>query len=109
MNGDTLDLLLATPTTIYDESGVEAGSITLNPDGSYTFDPAPNTTEQGETVTTPLLANDSDPDEDALTVTTASGLDMSGNPITLTTTPQDIYDENGVLAGQATMMMQVLG
>jgi len=54
-------------------------------------------------VTTPLLANDSDPDEDALTVTTASGLDMSGNPITLTTTPQDIYDENGVLAGQANL------
>ena len=62
-----------------------------------------NTTEQGETVTTPLLANDSDPDADPLSVTTASGLDPTGSPVALTTTPQDIYDENGVLAGQASL------
>ncbi len=62
-----------------------------------------NTTEQGATVTTPILANDSDPDNDVLSLVGAFGFDMNGDSIALTTTPQDVYDENGVLAGQASI------
>ncbi len=62
-----------------------------------------NTTEQGATVTTPILANDSDPDGDALSIIGAFGFDMNGDSIALTTTPQNVYDENGVLAGQASI------
>ncbi len=138
-----------TPTPIYDEAGTLAGTIAINPDGSYTFTPDAgyngsvpveyviedstgatdeatldidvigtpdpdandppvanddtNTTEQGATVTSSLLGNDNDPDGDMLTVTGATGLDATGNPVPLTATPQDVYDENGVLAGQSSI------
>ncbi|WP_304421311.1 Ig-like domain-containing protein, partial [Profundicola chukchiensis] len=62
-----------------------------------------NTVQQGGTVTSNILSNDSDPDGDSLTVFQATGRDISGNSVTLTGTPQDVYDENGVLAGQASI------
>ncbi len=53
------------------------------------------TVEQGDTgVEVPLLTNDSDVDGDALSVTEVKGLDVSGNPITLTTSDQDVYAED---------------
>ena len=33
-----------TPTSVYDENGVLAGTIAINPDGSYDYDPAPTFT-----------------------------------------------------------------
>lgn len=41
-NGDEQPLTLGTATEIYDENGNKAGSLTLNPDGSYTFVPEPD-------------------------------------------------------------------
>jgi len=38
-NGNEQDLILGTPTPIYDENGDLAGEITLNSDGTYTFIP----------------------------------------------------------------------
>ena len=62
-----------------------------------------NTTEQGVTVTSNILANDRDVDGDVLSVTTATGLDIAGAAFTLTTTPTNIYDATNALAGQASI------
>ncbi|MDG4947073.1 Ig-like domain-containing protein, partial [Weeksellaceae bacterium KMM 9713] len=62
-----------------------------------------NTVQQGGTVTSNILSNDSDPDGDILTVFQATGRDINGDSVTLTGTAQDVYDENGVLAGQASI------
>ena len=142
-----------TPTNVYDENGLLAGTIAINPDGSYDFDPAPtftgevpvdyvvvdengatdtatlaievlpsddptqndppvanddtNSTEQDVNVAGNVIApNDSDPEGDALTVTAAladtDGDGMVDDVLTVGT-PTDIYDENGVLAGEMTL------
>ncbi len=142
-----------TPTAIYDENGTLAGTIALNTDGTYTYDPEPtftgdvpvdyivvdengatdpatldidvipandpaqneppvanddtNTTELDTNVSGNVIdPNDSDPDEDALTITSAladtDGDGIVDDPLTLGT-PTDIYDENGTLAGSMTL------
>ncbi|WP_162179429.1 Ig-like domain-containing protein [Polaribacter sp. Hel1_85] len=63
-----------------------------------------NSVEAGETVTSTILSNDSDLDGDTLTVSEATGLSSTGTTFLLTTTSQDVYDENGVLAGQASLV-----
>ena len=62
-----------------------------------------NTTEQGETVTTILLANDHDADKNELTVESATALDQNGNTIELDTgiLVQEVYTAGGILAGLA--------
>lgn len=64
-----------------------------------------NTVKQGGTVTTNVLANDGDPNGDPLTVkpNSMTGLSATGTPVVLTSTPQNVYDANGVLAGQASI------
>lgn len=151
-SGAVTNLPLATATDIYDENGTLAGTIKLNADGSYDFDPAinytgtapveyimmddngnaatdaalltiivlpnattdgsnndviaqddTNTVEPGETVRNSVLENDSDPDGDGITMVSATASDGQGGTITLTGAGQDIYDENNVLAGQASI------
>ena len=62
-----------------------------------------NTTEQGETVTTIVLANDHDADKNKLTVQSAIALDVNGNEIELDTgiLVQEVYTADGILAGLA--------
>gem|GEM_PF-3100533 len=73
-SGNETTLPLDTPTTIYDEDGNLAGEITLNSDGTYTFDPEP-----GFTGDVPVDYTIEDPDglsDDAtltITVTPDSG------------------------------------
>ena len=67
-----------------------------------------NTTDQDVNVSGNVIdANDTDPDtpQDDLVVTAATGLDMNGDPVTITPggAAVDIYDENGVLAGSITL------
>ena len=149
--------LNGTPTSIYDENGVLAGTIAMMPDGSYTFDPEPtftgdvpveyvvedvngatdtatldidvlpaddptqndppvanddtNTTEMDTNVSANVIdPNDSDPEGDALTVTTiladTDGDGVVDDPVTLSaTTPVYGTDEDGntVLAGTITL------
>ncbi len=53
------------------------------------------TVEQGQTATVPVLANDSDPDGDNLTVKEVKGLDSSGQPtVSLDDTNKDVYVED---------------
>lgn len=49
INGDSQNLLLSTPTNIYDINGNEAGVVTLNLNGSYSFIP-----ENGFTGSVPI-------------------------------------------------------
>lgn len=150
-SGIQTNLPFGMATNIY--NGITlAGSMTLNPDGSYDFSPATNytgiveidyiaiddnsnpatdgatltieilpdpttdgtnngvvaqddtnTVEQGGTVTSVVLTNDSDPDGDIINVTGATASDGSGGTVALTSTLQDIYDADGVLAGQASL------
>ncbi|MDG4947016.1 Ig-like domain-containing protein [Weeksellaceae bacterium KMM 9713] len=62
-----------------------------------------NTITQGGTVTSNVMANDSDPDGDTLTVTNATGSDINGDPVVLNGTLQDVYDAYGEFAGQASI------
>lgn len=62
-----------------------------------------NKVRAGSTVSNKVLANDHDIDGDAITVTAATGRSATGTPITLTSTPVAIYDENNVLAGMASI------
>ena len=134
---------LGTPTAI------TGGTITINANGSYTFEPAAGfegtvpvigytaidagnsssstagllievispveasgnndpialpltaTVIQSQSITIRPLTNSSDLDGDALTVTEVSGLASNGNPLILSSTPQNVYNTSGVLAGQA--------
>ena len=62
-----------------------------------------NRAEQGQTITSKILSNDADPEGQTITVISATGLTSSGSAITLTSTPQNVYDANGVLAGKASI------
>ena len=62
------------------------------------------TVKQGQSVTVKPLANDSDPDGDAISVTNIIGRNSTGGALTLTSTPQNVYDANNVLAGQASIV-----
>lgn len=135
-----------TPTPVYDQTGVLAGTLAINSTGTYTFVPETgytgsvamtytvsdshgataqadlrikvlpeatatgnppiavndeNTVKAGGTVTTHVMANDSDIDGDVISVSAATGLDATGNPINLTSSFKAVYDENKVLAGTA--------
>ncbi|NLA23838.1 MAG: cadherin-like domain-containing protein, partial [Bacteroidales bacterium] len=62
------------------------------------------TVEIGETAVVNILANDSDPDGDIISLVGVSGLDASGNSIPISTnsaSPTAVYDANGVYAGTA--------
>ena len=60
------------------------------------------TIQQGLSVTVKPLANDSDPDKDALSVTSVTAKGSGNNTVTLTTSNQNIYDPTGTtVIGQA--------
>ncbi|MGC3979509.1 MAG: Ig-like domain-containing protein [Paludibacteraceae bacterium] len=62
------------------------------------------TVENGETATVKVLANDSDPDGNTLSVTSVTGLNISGSTVTLSTnsaSPTTVYDASNVSAGTA--------
>ena len=99
--------------TISDNNGVSNTatlSVTVVPPTSpLTNDPpvANNdtyTSEQGQTATVNVLSNDSDPDGNTLTVTSATGLDNTGLAVTLSTnstSPTNVYNASNTLAGTA--------
>ncbi len=68
-----------------------------------TANPVTATAEHGETITLNPLTACSDLDGNTLTVTSISGLNSSGNPLTLTGTPQNVYNAGGQLVGQASI------
>ncbi len=62
------------------------------------------TVEQGQTATVKVLANDSDPDGNTLTVTSVTGLNSTGAAVTLSTSsgsPTSVYNASGTPAGTA--------
>lgn len=59
------------------------------------------TVEDGQTATVHILANDSDPDGDTLSVTSVTAIGTGGTAITLTGTAQTVYDAEGFEAGTA--------
>ncbi len=98
----------ATDTAILDIKVLPNPSSGNNPpiaqDDTYTV-------EQGDTnVEVPLLENDSDIDGHTLSVIEVKGLDVSGNPITLTASEQNVYAEDPnnpgafILAGTAKLV-----
>ncbi len=52
------------------------------------------TVEKGQTAEVYILSNDSDPDQDELSVTKVTAKDSNGNTIDLTDTDQDVYVED---------------
>jgi len=62
-----------------------------------------NTVEQGETVTSFVTVNDIDPDGNSNTAITATASNGWGSLVTLGSTPEDIYNTDTELAGQASI------
>ena len=61
------------------------------------------TVKQGTSVTVNPLTNDTDPDGTIPTVTGITALNSTGGAISLTTTPVNVYNASGVLAGTASV------
>ena len=96
--------------TITDTYGTGSATLNINvapPANPLTNDPplASNDTqtiEKGQTATVKVLANDSDPDGDALSVTGATAKGSGATTVSLTGTDQNIYDTTGTtVIGQA--------
>lgn len=62
-----------------------------------------NIVEQGMTVYSYIMMNDSDPDGDAVYMVAATAQNEFGQTITLSSSAQGIYDENGEFAGNASI------
>lgn len=56
-----------------------------------------------QSITFNVAANSSDLDGNTLTVSNISGLTINGTPFNLTSTPQNVYNASGILAGQASV------